>query len=336
MRFPFVESLCLSLSCFKSSSPPSAPSAPSDTAEIENYPLTNPSDPQYLMSHGYAVVERQGVARVYTSRYGLTQDTLYPVLHVFLDVHNQAITIYRNNLHREDSNELSLNLFEIYKALCYRQKIQYDSMQWIAMDIDDPLTVATIQDYRQMPGVGKNDIGVTLGHTDWGTFSENRFYESAVQMIPDAEIDEIIITRQERDIKHTIYPAVIAECIMFSLKQQALEDESTTLDPTEEPPVDLNTKASFNAAVEAAGDASEVDPKAFLEAAEDASEADPKAFPETTEGASEADPKAFPETTEDVSEVDPNAFLEAGPGGGSGVASKAPLGPSLESTESTD
>ncbi|KAL1888054.1 hypothetical protein Cpir12675_006324 [Ceratocystis pirilliformis] len=263
MRIPSVASLCLSLSCFKSSSPPS------DAAGIENSLLTNPSDPQYLLSHGYAVVEQQGVAKVYTTRYGLTQETLYPVLHVFLDAQSQAVTIYRNNLHREESNESSLKLFEIYKALCYRQGIPYDSMQWISMDIEDPLTVATIQNYRQRRGVGKKDIGVTPGHTDWNTFSGNRYYEYAVQMIPEKEIDQIVVTRQERDIKHTIYPAVIAECIMFSLKHQALDDDSTTLDPTEEPPIEPTTKVSFNAAVEAAKDASEVDSKAFLEAGSD-------------------------------------------------------------------
>ncbi|KAL2888940.1 hypothetical protein HOO65_030441 [Ceratocystis lukuohia] len=83
-------------------------------------------------------------------------------------------------------------------------------------------------------------------------------------MIPDKEIDKILVVRQERQTYVTDHQAEIIETLRFSFKSPS-QDEETYVDPIEAHAAELAAEDNVKAAVEIAANAAVAHEKEILE-----------------------------------------------------------------------
>ncbi|KKF92776.1 hypothetical protein CFO_g4872 [Ceratocystis platani] len=196
-----------------------------NTEEIEpdyieepyDFKTTDITSQDYLPDRGYfASIYPNGETRVYSDHYD--DDGQETMLSIYFDEDRQVTSFRNDELRYEKDHDYKLPLHYIFKALCYRQSIDYFAMDWIVMDIFDLHTLEHIEQYRESNLLGiEDDIRLTEKDSYWGIFSNTYYYQQASRMIP-ARIDKMIIRRQERWIEGTNYLATVAHLIMFSFK----------------------------------------------------------------------------------------------------------------------
>ncbi|KAL1892043.1 hypothetical protein Cpir12675_004694 [Ceratocystis pirilliformis] len=224
-----LASLCLPLQCFKGCVP-----SPSSTTSIQPTPtqrvqapepvkistITDPTHPYFMISHSYSPWEiEKGGIMVFSNRYDETCKN--PVVHLYIDTENRVTTIYNNNIRKEKLDGNNLPISELYKALCHRSKISHDTMQWIAMDIDNKLLNGAITEYRNSHSLVLGEINLTPSDEGWNMFADTQYYAWAAQMMHGVEIDRIVVSSQKRPIMGDISSLVSTEVIMFSFKKNA-------------------------------------------------------------------------------------------------------------------
>ncbi|KAL2888921.1 hypothetical protein HOO65_030422 [Ceratocystis lukuohia] len=260
MRFYSFLSLGLLILPFGSCRPgPAQDLQPTNAAGIETtqartlHKSTDTSDPNYLKDHGYSLWDFGGGKYVVLSRSCTRRAGLQPVLQISIDDEQKVATIRDNKLDLELFREDRLRLHQIFQALCYKHKTPFREMKRVVMDITDPTTHLDVKRYRKTNGLGfEDEIKVTPNQPGWEAFSSAIYYRQATQMVPGAEVDEILIKEQRRDSRNFEYAAVIAEVMTISFKQRGLNDEDVLVDPTGTNDAELAAEGDPNAAWEVA------------------------------------------------------------------------------------
>ncbi|KAL2887719.1 hypothetical protein HOO65_040056 [Ceratocystis lukuohia] len=213
MRFSSLASWCLSIPGLRNWVPSSSIS-------------DQPADPSYLNYHGYYVQyqHRTGQSAVYSDHPNPSAGFLAFSMHI--DEARMVTTFYNNVLDQEISDDRSLELPQIYQAVCYQREVNFRDMKWVVMDVDDVSTLQIVQDYRKSHKLKRKDaIKVTPDDDEWALFSETRYYKDAARMNPDSSIDRILVQRQDRQTRNGEFPVVIAEVLMFSFKKPQENEE---------------------------------------------------------------------------------------------------------------
>ncbi|PHH53400.1 hypothetical protein CFIMG_008212RA00001 [Ceratocystis fimbriata CBS 114723] len=230
---------CSSLSCFQGGNKPgSADQALAiEVRSTETTGAIMPTgswDPSYFKEHGYSFWTEDNFFKVFTEHYG--RNSLDPVVRLYIDPEHQAVTIFEDNLHDESPSTLTLEIQNIYRALCLKAEIDPNIIEWIAMD-----------GHRQNNGLGQDDFYITPGHADWETFSNGHHFQAAAKMIPGGEIDRIAVRSQQREAQVPGYVPINVECIMFSLKQPVSEDDDASMDSIGENLLEIKIKNNLDA-----------------------------------------------------------------------------------------
>ncbi|KAL1888051.1 hypothetical protein Cpir12675_006321 [Ceratocystis pirilliformis] len=216
------------------------------TDEPYDFKTTDITSQDYLPTRGYyGSFFSHGETRVYSDHYD--EFGSKTMLQIFFDEERKVASIRDNNLRYEEDHKYKLPLYKIFEALCYRQSLDYFSLDWIVMDIFDSDTVSFIEQYRESNNLGiEADIRLTDEDIYWSLFCNTDYYHQASHMIP-ARIDKMIIRRQERWIEGTNYPPAVAHLIMFSFKSS----ESKGQDPPATDPTEIRALEIVGAAIKA-------------------------------------------------------------------------------------
>ncbi|KKF92252.1 hypothetical protein CFO_g5396 [Ceratocystis platani] len=274
MLLSHLTSLCMSFWLFKNCKPSSTDATAQLTEAAEesletNLPATSdPTSKNYLEEHGYGVWNvdrRKGGFQIYTLSHGDRIGDL--VLHVNLDVKHKVTTIFKTKLEAEEPDEKNPNPKpnQIFHALYYEKNVNFNEINWIVMDVNDWRTNEAIRFYRRDNHLSrKAQIRVTPQDKGWSIFSQMNYYKTAAKMIPDKEIDKILVVRQERQTYVTDHQAEIIETLRFSFKSPS-QDEETYVDPIEAHAAELAAEDNVKAAVEIAANAAVAHEKEILE-----------------------------------------------------------------------
>ncbi|KKF92251.1 hypothetical protein CFO_g5395 [Ceratocystis platani] len=174
-------------------------------------------------------------------------------------------TIFNNNLNDKKPDEKNLKLEQIFHGLCYKENIDFNEMNWIVMDVNDWSINDAIRSYRRDNHLThKAQIRVTPQDKGWSTFSEMHYYKSAAKMIPEKEIDRIIVVQRKMETYGTRFQAIIIETLRFSFKRPS-QNEDTNVDPVEARAAELAAEDNLEAAVEIAANAAAAHENAMLE-----------------------------------------------------------------------
>ncbi|PHH49695.1 hypothetical protein CFIMG_006507RA [Ceratocystis fimbriata CBS 114723] len=285
MRVSYLLSAGLSLLYFpgcKAASDSQGPARVVGSAEPGTSMMPYP-DSNYLNDHGYLrSVRKSGITNFYSQRY--KPDSVEPVLQLYYDADNKAIIFYDNHLYverygseisfyakdiRETTpsqipDENTLRLSEISKAFCNEQGFEVDQLKWIIMDVLDAGTRSKIVSYREKHDLRpKDNIVITPDDLEFYTDLRSKYYWDAHDMVPGFEIDRIIISRQERLISGSAYPAIVAEMMAFSFQKKVPKDEKASSEP-EEIVAQFFDEDSLNAALKVAEDVLETERKNSL------------------------------------------------------------------------
>ncbi|PHH51509.1 hypothetical protein CFIMG_008665RA00001 [Ceratocystis fimbriata CBS 114723] len=277
MRLAHLVSLCLPFPWFNDYEPGSsdAVQSPDAITIASSSDSAHPAD-LYLEEHGYTVnyLSDDGVM-VHSSRYNPYLPR--PLLYLYINTKHKVTTIFDNNLDQEFGQDGKLELYEIFERLCARKDMKPENMKWVAMDVDNAKVNIDIRNYRRTRLLDpKARIAITPKDEDkWSAFSKNSFYQRASTMVPGANIDKIVINRQERQVRNIDGEPRLANVMMFSFKKP--------------PPTDAPVVSSADAYADEL--AAEEDLKAALKDAKEASDATIKAALEASgEGCSGTSP----------------------------------------------
>ncbi|KAL1888055.1 hypothetical protein Cpir12675_006325 [Ceratocystis pirilliformis] len=195
-------------------------------------------------------MDRQRCLQTRTERYG--RNSLDPVVHLYIDMEHEAVTIYEDNLRSESPSRRALDIQNIYTALCLRAGIAPTRMQWIGMDVDDRATAIMLREHRVDNELGLDDFYITPGQAGWEAFSNNRYFQAAAKVIPQVEIDRIAVRRQQRGIQVPGYPPVDVQSITFSFKQPDSEDHDASIDRIDENLLEIKINNNLDSIVKSA------------------------------------------------------------------------------------
>ncbi|KAL2888930.1 hypothetical protein HOO65_030431 [Ceratocystis lukuohia] len=226
MRFYSFLSSCLLLSPLGSCRPGTSQGLqPTQTDELENAQVTPPiatdvSDPEYLESHGYSIIDTQDDTYWILSE---TFDGPGAVVKISIDMEHKSVTILDNYLGQDMFWDERLTISEIFEGLCHKKNIPCSEMEWVVMDISDPTTHLDVKIFRDSSDLSPDkEIEVAANQPGWDIFSSASYYKHATQMLPSLEAKKIIIKQERRDSEDPRYAAVIAEVMAVSFKQPGL------------------------------------------------------------------------------------------------------------------
>ncbi|PHH49264.1 hypothetical protein CFIMG_007851RA00001 [Ceratocystis fimbriata CBS 114723] len=194
--------------------------------QMINTPLAAVSYP-----HGYSISDIQDDTYWILSE---TFDGPGAVVKISVDMEHKSVTILDNYLGQDMFREERLTISRIFQGLCHIKNIPCSEMEWVVMDIDDPITHLDVKDFRDINDLGPDkEIEVADNQPGWGIFSSASFYKHATQMLPGLEAKKIIIKQERRDSENPKYAAVIAEVMAVSFKQPGLKDEDPVVSPAD-------------------------------------------------------------------------------------------------------
>ncbi|KAL1892047.1 hypothetical protein Cpir12675_004698 [Ceratocystis pirilliformis] len=133
------------------------------------------------------------------------------------------------------------------------------------MDVKDySINEATRFHRRHNRLTNKAQIRVTPQDKGWSTFSKMHYYETAAKMIPDKEIDRIIVEQREKETYGTDFQAVTIETLRFSFRSPS-QDGDTNVDPVGARAAKLIAEDDLEAVAEIVENAAVAHEKAILE-----------------------------------------------------------------------
>ncbi|KAK2007957.1 hypothetical protein LZ32DRAFT_621795 [Colletotrichum eremochloae] len=151
-------------------------------------------DAGLLEDHGYTVEEYANGLYYVKSDHYISGST--PLNKVRINTDSKVMTIYLAYNGLENDHENKLRMSQILGALCGKESIDPDDLEWVIIDnVENQATKAAMQGYRQKHKLTfRDEIRITPDEEeDWAIFSDTPFYKAVYYMLPRKGIDKIIV-----------------------------------------------------------------------------------------------------------------------------------------------
>ncbi|KAK1948720.1 hypothetical protein LZ32DRAFT_545044 [Colletotrichum eremochloae] len=147
-----------------------------------------------LEEHGYTVEEYTN--GLYYVKSGHYLGGSAPLNKVRINTSSKTMTIYLAYNGQENYHTNKLRLSQILGALCAKESIDPDDLDWVIIDdVENLETKAAMKEYRQKHRLTfRDEIRITPNEAeDWAMFSDTPFYKAVYYMLPRKGIDKIIV-----------------------------------------------------------------------------------------------------------------------------------------------
>ncbi|TDZ13897.1 hypothetical protein Cob_v013037 [Colletotrichum orbiculare MAFF 240422] len=147
-----------------------------------------------LEDNGYTVEEYTNGLYYVTSPHYVKGNA--PLNKVRINTDTKVMTIYLAYNGQEADHEDKLRLSQVLGALCAKETLDPDDLEWVIVDdVENLETKAAMKTYRQKHGLRfKNEIRITPDkEEDWAIFKDTPFYRAIYYMLPSKGIDKIIV-----------------------------------------------------------------------------------------------------------------------------------------------
>ncbi|KAK1974873.1 hypothetical protein LZ30DRAFT_382282 [Colletotrichum cereale] len=147
-----------------------------------------------LEDHGYTVEEYANGVYYVKSRHYAGGNA--PMNKVKINMATKVMTVYLAYNGLEKSHEDKLKLSQVLGALCAKEDLDPDDLEWVVIDdVENLETKDAMKKYRQKHGLRfKDEIRVDPSkEEDWAIFSSTPFYKAVYYMLPKKGVDRIIV-----------------------------------------------------------------------------------------------------------------------------------------------